>query len=362
LQAFVQTERVLTTQQSFVSLFFPPPIFLPLAPVSCLPPPPPSVAAISERLKRCADERDQIKEKMADLKEQLAEATVTEKDLFKNLNEQIKRREHLTKKLNDTKEAIDLQRVPGTQEILFETAKAVMKYGALMLNDSKHFLQWAVKAPSVEKIARMYWVDREALRMKEREKEIQEQLDKLKEEQEIKDAKKQARKEKKAAMDRAKTDKRAKNAAADAFQIAEDEFVAKFDQAKLEFEAKVRAMKKEAMENGGEEAVEALQLPTFSPSELGLTMEERKKKTEKAAARASKQVYREEKERLAKIEQERKVKEFELMKQNDVVVAAKEKKFKEQQERRDNRISEEDIKEALIGMCTVPQDRLLLRW
>ena len=62
------------------------------------------------------------------------------------------------------------------------------------------------------------------------------------------------------------------------------------------------------------------------------------------------------------LEKKKKVIEFENAKANDIAVAAKEKKFKEQQERRDNRISEEDIQEALIGMCTVPQDRLLLRW
>ena len=320
------------------------------------------VVAISERLKRCADERDEIKGKMNDLKEQLKEAIVTEKDLFLNLQEQIKRRENLTKKLNDTKEAIDAQRVPGTKEIMFETAKALINYGNTMLKDSNVFLKWACKAPSVEKIARMYWVDREELRMKEREKEMQEQLDKIKEEHEIKEEKARIRQEKKRKSEEAKTEKRAKHAAEDAFQKAEEEFIAKFDQAKLDHDAIIRKMKKEAMDIGGEDAVNELNLPTFSPGDLGLTMDDRKRVSDKAASNASKAVYREERERLADLEKKKKVIEFENAKANDIAVAAKEKKFKEQQERRDNRISEEDIQEALIGMCTVPQDRLLLRW
>ena len=44
------------------------------------------------------------------------------------------------------------------------------------------------------------------------------------------------------------------------------------------------------------------------------------------------------------------------------IIKERERKFKEQQERRDNRISGSDVKEALKGMVTVPPDRLLLRW
>ena len=44
------------------------------------------------------------------------------------------------------------------------------------------------------------------------------------------------------------------------------------------------------------------------------------------------------------------------------IIKERERKFKEQQERRDNRISSSDVKEALKGMVTVPPDRLLLRW
>ena len=128
------------------------------------------VVAISDRLERCAEERDEIKYKMNDLKEQLEEAKVTESDLFQNLNEQIKRREMLTVKIEATKEAIDAQRVPGTKEILFATSQSFIEYCEIILNDAQKFLVWATKAPSVEKIARMYWVDREALRMKDREK------------------------------------------------------------------------------------------------------------------------------------------------------------------------------------------------
>ena len=43
----------------------------------------------------------------------------------------------------------------------------------IVLREPKRLLDWAAKAPSVEKIARMYWVDREERRMKEREANAQ---------------------------------------------------------------------------------------------------------------------------------------------------------------------------------------------
>ena len=102
--------------------------------------------------------------------------------------------------------------------------------------------------------------------------------------------------------------------------------------------------------------------PPFSPSEHNLTMEIRKKASDKAASKASKAVFSQERERLAVLEEKKKANAAKAKALNDIVVAEKEKKFKAQQERRDNRISEEDIQAAMVGMCTVPQDRLLLRW
>ena len=321
------------------------------------------VVAITDRLERCADERDAIKDRMNDLKEQLEEAKVTEADLFANLNEQITRREKLQIQIDETKVAIEAQRVPGTKEIMFATAESFLQYGAVILQDAKDFLVWCTKAPSVEKIARMYWVDREELRMKEAEAKGQEEMDKLKEEAEIKEAKVMARRAKKEAADKAKTQKRAERAAAEASDHAEAEFNEKFETAKNEHEANNRQLKKEAEAKGEEEeSSSTLSLSPFSPSEHGLTMEEKNKACEKAAKSASRAVYSAERERLAVIEEKKKQLEREKAAKNDVVVAEKEKKFKAQQERRDNRISEEDIRAAMLGMCTVPQDRLLLRW
>ena len=76
-------------------------------------------------------------------------------------------------------------------------------------------------------------------------KETQAALDKLKEEENIKEDKKNARIAKKQASDRAKTEKRASNAAKEAFDLAEEEFVQKFDAAKSEHEANIRKLKKE---------------------------------------------------------------------------------------------------------------------
>ena len=141
--------------------------------------------------------------------------------------------------IDETKVAIEAQRVPGTKEIMFATAESFLQYGAVILQDAKDFLVWCTKAPSVEKIARMYWVDREELRMKEGEAKAQEEMDKLKEEAEIKEAKVMARRAKKEAADKAKTQKRAERAAAEASDHAEAEFNEKFETAKNEHEAKI---------------------------------------------------------------------------------------------------------------------------
>jgi septal ring factor EnvC (AmiA/AmiB activator) len=118
--------------------------------------------------------------------------------------------------------------------------------------------------------------------------------------------------------------------------------------------------KKEALERGEDE--ESIAIPPFSPSELGLTLEIRQKEVAKAANAASKKVLQEEQARLMKMEFSLAEKADDEAAKTAELIKEREKKFKEQQERRDNRISSSDVKEALRGMLSVPPDRLLLRW
>ena len=239
-------------------------------------------------------------------------------------------------------------------------ANAFIRYGRIVMREPKRLLDWAVKAPSVEKIARMYWVDREERRMKEREANAAEKQAEEGERQAEEKAKADAKKQKKEERDRQATEKRRSTAASKASQEAEDAFNVRFEEAKSAYEASVTAAKKDAAERGEDE--DSIAVPPFSPSELGLTLEIRQKEVAKAAGLASKKVMKEEQARLMKLEFSANEKSAGEAAKTAELIAEREKKFKEQQERRDNRISGSDVKEALRGMLSVPPDRLLLRW
>ena len=318
------------------------------------------ITAINDRLEACEEARDRTKNMMEDMREQLQESKNTEKELADNLKEQIDRKAALEKKLKETLAAIAAQKIPGTKEIMFAVANNFIRYARIVMREPKRLLDWAVKAPSVEKIARMYWVDREEKRMKEREAKAQEAMDEeaacQAEEKAIADAKK----EKKEERARIATEKKRATAAAEAGKAAEEAFNERFEAAKAEYEALVKQAKKEAVERGEDE--DGIAVPPFSPSELGLTMEIRQQEVAKAAALASGKVIKEEQEKQMKAEFALAEKAGEDAAQIATIIAEREKKFKEQQERRDNRISSSDVKEALRGMLSVPPDRLLLRW
>ena len=81
-------------------------------------------------------------------------------------------------------------------------------------------------------------------------------------------------------------------------------------------------------------------------------MEIRQKEVAKAASEASKKVLKEEQSRLMKLEFAKAEKAGEEATKTAELIAIREKKFKEQQERRDNRISGTDVKEAVRGMLS----------
>ena len=318
------------------------------------------ILSINNQLERCEEARDRTKNMMATLREQLEESKQTETDLSVNLKEQVTRRDALLKKLKETLAAIEAQRIPGTKEVMFAVANAIIKYAKMVMREPKRLLDWAAKAPSVEKIARMYWVDREERRMKERESNAQASMDEEAERQAVEKAKADEKKTKREEKDRKATEKRRSEAAAKAGQEAQDAFNTRFEAAKAEYEATVQQAKQEAAERGEDE--ESIAIPPFSPSELGLTLEIRQKEVTKAAASASKKILKEEQARLFKLEFDRGEKNKEEAEKTAEIIKERELKFKEQQERRDNRISASDVKEALRGMLSVPPDRLLLRW
>ena len=318
------------------------------------------IVAINDRLEACEEQRDRTKNMMSDLRERLEESRNTEAELSANLREQIERRNDLKKKLAETLAAIEAQRVPGTQQIMFTTANAFIRYARIVLREPKRLLDWAVKAPSVEKIARMYWVDREERRMKEREANAQAAQDERAEKLAAEKAKKAEQKKKREEANLIKVEKRRAAAAAEAGAEAEAAFTARFEEAKAEYDAMVLKAQRDAADRG--EDADSIAIPPFSPSELGLTMEDKAKAVSKAANLAGKKVMEEEQARIMKAEFAEAEKAAAEAAQLSEIIKERERKFKEQQERRDNRISGSDVKEALKGMITVPPDRLLLRW
>jgi hypothetical protein len=190
----------------------------------------------------------------------------------------------------------------------------------------------------------MYWVDREEKRMKEREGAAQDAMDKEAERQAEEKAIADDKKMKKEERARIAIEKRRAAAAQEAGKATEEAFNERFETAKAEYEALVKQAKKEAVERG--EAEDSIAIPPFSPSELGLTMEIRQKEVAKAAALASGKVVKEEAEKQMKLEFANAEKAGEKAAKVAAIIAERETKFKEQQERRDNRISSSDVKEG----------------
>lgn len=266
-----------------------------------------------------------------------------------NLKEQITRRDALLKKLKETLAAIEAQRIPGTKEVMFTVARAFIKYAKMVMREPQRLLNWAVKAPSVEKIARMYWVDREERRMKERESNAQAAQDEEAERQATEKAKSDEKKKKREERDRQATEKRRSTAATKAGQEAEDAFNIRFEEAKASHDKLVQDAKKDAAERGEDE--DSIAVPPFSPSELGLTLEIRQKEVAKAASVASKKVLKEEEGRLMKLEFSRTEKAGDEAAKTAELIKERETKFKEQQERRDNRKSRKREDFFLILRC-----------
>ncbi len=288
---------------------------------------------VSTRLDRYMQERENLTMNLETLKHNLADAKETNVTMNQNLLDQIDRRDTAKKKLEETLAAIKAQKHPETMALIKTMSIQLLDNLELCGNECDALLAWIAASPSVMKLARIFWIDREELKAKQAEAEVQAKQDEAKEKNNLVKAKKEAKLNKRRKKDEAVVAEKVENV----MQMARD-------RVETEWKAKLAA-RQEAGEAIGE-----------------LTMENMKIAMEAAAKTAGDEVMHEAKKRWAK--------EDELLHQEDQKARIKiledakkmEDEFKKKMTRKDNKMKEQDIDDAVAKLPLFPQDRLLLRW
>ena len=288
---------------------------------------------VSERLERFMNERENLAMNLDNLKHGLIDAKETNATMNENLVEQKQRYADAEQKLKETLEAIYQQRHPETMALVKSLATTLLDSINVVILELKRLLDWCAASPSVIKLAKIYWVDREELKAKQEEAEKMAKEAEIAEQNEILKATKAAKAEKR----RKKQESVANNKAEAAMQSARD---------RVETEWKEQlAARQAAGEPIGELTIENMKV----------AMEEAAKTAGREVMDEAKKAWAKEDYLLEEKELQNKLKLMEQAKKNDA-------DFKHRMSKKDNTMKESDIDEALQNIPQYPQDRFLLRW
>jgi hypothetical protein len=288
---------------------------------------------VSTRLERFMNERENLQMNLENLKHSCIDAKDTNKTMNENLVEQIKRRDDAEQKLKETLEAIHQQRHPETMALVKSLATSLLDSVDLILNEMDKILKWCAASPSVMKLAKVFWIDREELKAKQAEIEQQEKEKEKKEQNDLLKAQKQAKADRRRVKQQNVAENKCQQAEAEVKERVETEWKEKL------------AARQEAGEAIGELTME----------NMHIAMDEAAKKVRMEIMDDAKKAWAKEDYLAEEKEQEARVRLFEQQKEM-------EKKFKDKMARKDNKMKESDIDEALEKVPEYPQDRLLLRW
>ena len=141
---------------------------------------------IKEQLEKAKRDKSEYEWQMGSLSEELADAKAKEAKLEKELAFCTSEKERLEKELADTLAAIHAQKVPETMEVITAMGNALSYIGSTAMGNIEPIFKELEDAPDYQKIAKIYWSQKDEDDNKEAEtKKIQEEA-KLREEREIK--------------------------------------------------------------------------------------------------------------------------------------------------------------------------------
>ena len=179
---------------------------------------------IKEQLEKAKNDKLEYEWQMGSLSEELADAKAKEAKLEKELAFCTSEKARLEKELEDTLAAIHAQKVPETMEVITAMGNALSYIGSTALANIEPIIQELEDAPDYQKIAKIYWSQKEEDDNKEAEtKKIQEEA-KMREEREIKRKKREEREKKLQAKEAKLCEKEAAAAAEEAKEVGEEEY------------------------------------------------------------------------------------------------------------------------------------------
>ena len=197
---------------------------------------------IKEQLERAKREKAEYEWQMGTLGEELSEAKTKETKLEKDLEFCTKEKARLEKELEDTLAAIHAQKVPETMEVIANMGQALSYIGTTAMGNIEPIIKEIEDAPCFQKIAKVYWSQKEEDDTKEAEtKKIQEEA-KLREEREVKRKKREEREKKLQEKEAKLCEKEAAAAAAEAKEQGEEDYKQKIEDSEGELKYKREEM------------------------------------------------------------------------------------------------------------------------
>ena len=197
---------------------------------------------IKEQLERAKREKAEYEWQMGTLGEELTEAKTKETKLEKDLDFCTKEKARLEKELEDTLAAIHAQKVPETMEVIANMGQALSYIGTTAMGNIEPIIKEIEDAPCFQKIAKVYWSQKEEDDNKDAEtKKIQEEA-KLREEREVKRKKREEREKKLQAKEAKLCEKEATAAAAEAKEQGEEDYKQKIEDSEGELKYKREEM------------------------------------------------------------------------------------------------------------------------
>ncbi len=285
---------------------------------------------IKEQLERAKREKSEYEWMMGTLGEELNDAKTKETKLEKELSFCTSEKSRLEKELEDTLAAIHAQKVPETMEVITNMGQALSYIGTTAMGNIEPIIREIEDAPDYQKIAKIYWSQKEEDDNKEAEtKKIQEEA-KLREEREIKRKKREEREKKLQEKENKAAEKEAERAAKEAQVEGEEAYKQRIEDSEGELK-----FKREEMDAAGAKAAKKASDEVFK-----YYKEKQKARAKKVADDLAEKI------RLYKIEQ-----------------AENEIRWHKERKANDPDHSDAEVEEALKNLTTdLPEDVVLQLW
>ena len=191
---------------------------------------------IREQLERAKREKSEYEWMMGTLGEELTDAKAKETKLEKELTFCTTEKSRLEKELEDTLAAIHAQKVPETMEVIQNMGAALSYIGTTAMGNIDPIIRQIEDAPDHQKIAKIYWSQKEEDDNKEAETAQIAKEAKMREEREIKRKKREEREVKLQKKETLKAEKESEAAAKTALTQGEEDYKAMIEETEGKFQ------------------------------------------------------------------------------------------------------------------------------